>query len=163
MKQLILFLTIAFFSMGMLSGCGPSEEEQRQAEQARQDSLEQVRQQQLEQQRKDSLAQARQDSLEAQKEEEESQVDVTFDESGSYAVQVEAWRSKGKAEGQVDKWVERGFDNAFVVQHGNEETGDVWFRVRLGRLSSPDDAQSLREQLKEQYDASSWVSTVGGG
>lgn len=159
MKQLILFLTIAFFSMGMLSGCGPSEEEQRQAEQARQDSLEQVRQQQLEQQRKDSLAQARQDSLEAQKE-EENQVDVTFDESGSFAVQVEAWRSKGKAQGQVDKWVERGFDNAFVVQHGNEETGDVWFRVRLGRLSSPDDAQSLREQLQEQYDASSWVSTA---
>ncbi|HLR32516.1 MAG TPA: SPOR domain-containing protein [Fodinibius sp.] len=159
MKQLILFLTIAFFSMGMLSSCGPSEEEQRQAEQARQDSLEQVRQQQLEQQRKDSLAQARQDSLEAQKE-EENQVDVTFDESGSFAVQVEAWRSKGKAQGQVDKWVERGFDNAFVVQHGNEETGDVWFRVRLGRLSSPDDAQSLREQLQEQYDASSWVSTA---
>ncbi|SHG03669.1 Sporulation related domain-containing protein [Fodinibius roseus] len=164
MKQWIIFLIITAISIGMLYGCGPSEEEQRRAEQARQDSLEQVRQQQLEQQRRDSIAKARADSLAAQKEEEsEDQIDVTFDPDGAYAVQVEAWRSERKAESQVDKWVNRGFENAFVVKHGREETGDVWFRVRLGRLSSRQAAQELRQQLREQYDAPSWISTTSGG
>lgn len=163
MKQWILFLLISTIFIGMLNGCGPSEEEQRRAEEARQDSLEEVRQQQLEQQRKDSIAQARKDSLAAEKkkeeEEEESQIDVTFDESGAYAVQVEAWRSQRKAENQVDKWVNRGFGNSFVVQHGEEGTGDIWFRVRLGRLSSQEAAQNLQEQLRDKYDAPSWIST----
>lgn len=162
MKQWILFLLISTISIGMLNGCGPSEEEQRRAEEARQDSLEEVRQQQLEQQRKDSIAQARKDSLAAEKkkeEEEEGQIDVTFDESGAYAVQVEAWRSQRKAESQVDKWVNRGFGNSFVVQHGEEGTGDIWFRVRLGRLSSQEAAQNLQEQLRDKYDAPSWIST----
>lgn len=164
MKQWIIFSIITAISIGMLNGCGPSEEEQRRAEQARQDSLEQIRQRQLEQQRKDSIAQARADSLAAQEEEEsEDQIDVTFDPDGAYAVQVEAWRSEQKAESQVDKWVDRGFENAFVVKHGQEETGDVWFRVRLGRLSSPEAAQGLQEQLREQYDAPSWISTSPGG
>lgn len=151
-------------TIGMLYGCGPSEEERRRAEQARQDSLEQVRQQQLEQQRRDSIAQARKDSLAAmKKEEEENQMNVTFDPDGAYAVQVEAWRSQRKAQSQVDKWVNRGFENAFVVKHGQAETGNIWFRVRLGRLSSQEAARTLQEQLKENYNASSWVSTSGGG
>lgn len=162
MKQWIIFLLMSTISIGMLNGCGPSEEEKRRAEQARQDSLEQVRQQQLEQQRKDSIAQARADSLEAEKEAEEEKMDVNFDPDGAYSVQVEAWRSEQKAESQVDKWVERGFDNAFVVQYGQEETGDVWFRVRLGRLASREAAQNLQEQLNENYDAQSWISSSTG-
>lgn len=163
MKQWVILLIISVISIGMLNACGPSEEEQRRAEQARQDSLEQVRQQRLEQQRKDSIAQAREDSLAAmEKEEEEGQIDVTFDPDGAYAVQVEAWRSQQKAESQVDKWVNRGFENAFVVKHGQEETGDIWFRVRLGRLSSQQAARELQEQLKEQYEAPSWISAMGG-
>ena len=164
MKQWIIFSIISVVTIGMLNGCGPSEEEQRRAEQARQDSLEQVRQQQLEQQRRDSIAQARKDSLAAmKKEEEENQMDVTFDPNGAYAVQVEAWRSQRKAESQVDKWVNRGFENAFVVKHGQAGTGNIWYRVRLGRLSSQEAAQKLQKQLKENYNASSWVSNTGGG
>ncbi|SMO59780.1 SPOR domain-containing protein [Fodinibius sediminis] len=164
MKQWILFLLISTISIGMLNGCGPSEEERRRAEQARQDSLEQVRQRQLAQQRKDSIAQARADSLAAQREKEadqQDQIDVSFDPDGAYAVQVEAWRSERKAQSQVDKWVERGFENAFVVKYGQEETGDVWFRVRLGRLSDRESAQNLREQLQEKYNAPSWISSLG--
>lgn len=162
MKQYITFLAILSLFIVLLSSCGPSEEEQRRAEQARQDSLEQVRQQQLEQQRQDSIAQARADSIAAAKEkEEQDQIDVTFDSNGAYSVQVEAWRSRRKAESQVQKWVDRGFDDAFVVQYGQEETGDVWFRVRLGRLSSREAADNLREQIADQYDAPSWISSAG--
>ncbi len=55
MKQIGTFLVLSVVTLGMLNACGPSEEEIREREQARQDSLEQVRQQQLEQQRQDSI------------------------------------------------------------------------------------------------------------
>ncbi len=93
-------------------------------------------------------------------EEEEERMDVAFDEDGNFAVQVEAWRSRRKAEEQIEKWQNRGFENAFVVQHGNEDTGDVWFRVRLGRLSTQEAARNLQAQIKENYGANSWISTA---
>ncbi len=163
MKRYTILLLAVIFITGGVVGCGPSEEEQRKAEQARQDSLEEVRQQRLEEQRQDSIARA--DSIKAaeeaqEAEEEEERMDVAFDEDGNFAVQVEAWRSRSKAEEQIGKWQNRGFENAFVVQHGNEETGDVWFRVRLGRLSTQEAARNLQAQIKENYGANSWISTA---
>ncbi|MCW9705242.1 SPOR domain-containing protein [Fodinibius salsisoli] len=166
MDKRIIFSLITAVMFGILTGCGPSEEERRQAEQARQDSLEKIQKlQQLEQQRQDSIEQARLDSLAAanqKQEKEEQQISVNFDPDGSYSVQVEAWRSRAKAEGQVQKWVDRGFENAFVVKYGQEETGNIWFRVRLGRLSSRAAAENLREQISSQYDVPSWISSDAG-
>lgn len=165
MKTISVYLLTTITLVGMLTACGPSQEEQRQREQARQDSLEQVRQQQLEQQRQDSIArakeQARQDSLEAAKKREEEQ-QIQFDPDGPLAVQVEAWRSREKAQAQVSKWKERGFPNAYVVKHGNEETGDVWFRVRLGRVPSLTIADRLGKQLQQEYNEKYWVAEVQG-
>jgi cell division septation protein DedD len=163
MNNKIILLLIAAITTAIVTGCGPSEEEKRRAEQARQDSLEKVRQQQLEQQRQDSIEQARKDSLAAaqKKAEEQNQMDVTFDSDGAYTVQVEAWRSRAKAEGQVQKWVDRGFEDAFVVRYGTEETGNIWFRVRLGRLGSREAANELQGQIQDKYNAPSWISADG--
>ncbi len=163
MKRLSIFILTSAVLITLFNGCGPSEEEQRQREQARQDSLEQVRQQQMEQQRLDRIARARQDSLEAAKREEEERNRITFDENGNYAVQVEAWRSKEKAQAQISKWNNRGFENAYVVKYGNEERGDVWFRVRLGRFATENMAEKFQTILQEDYNARSWVSYVGQG
>lgn len=162
MRQAVIFLITSAIVIGLLNACGPSEEEIQQREQARQDSLEQVRQQRLEQMRQDSIEQARQDSIEAARKREEERNRIEFDSSGSFAVQVESWRSEEKAEAQVQKWKDRGYENAFVVKYGKEETGDIWFRVRLGRVSTMDMAQKLQEKLEEEYEAQSWVSRVGG-
>ncbi|MFH5884202.1 SPOR domain-containing protein [Halalkalibaculum sp. DA3122] len=165
MKSFSVYLLTTITLVVMLSACGPSQEEQRQREQARQDSLEQVRQQKLEQARQDSIAraeQARADSLEAARKKEEEAQQIEFDPNGPLAVQVEAWRSRDKAEGQVSKWQERGFPNAYVVKHGNEETGDIWFRVRLGRVSTAEMADKIGKQLQEEYDEKYWVAEVQG-
>ena len=168
MKHGIALLVISAIGFGMLNGCGSNEEQQRQAEQARQDSLREVREQRMAQQRKDSLARAKADSLEKQQandssdrqSQQEKRMDVSFDQDGSYAIQVEAWRSERKAQSQVDKWVNRGFENAFVVQYGNEQSGDIWYRVRLGRLSSQQSAKQLQNRIEDNYGASSWISTA---
>lgn len=162
MKSFTLYLLTALLGIALLNACGPSEEEIQQREQARQDSLEQARQQQMEQIRQDSIEQARQDSIAAaEREEEEEQEQISFDENGDFSVQVESWRSEEKAAAQVAKWKERGFENAFVVTFNkNEDRGDVWYRVRLGQLATLEDAERLGEQLEEEYQASYWTSRV---
>lgn len=159
MKQVVTFLITSAVAISLLNACGPSEEEIQRREQARQDSLEQVRQQRLEQQRQDSIQQARQDSIEAAKRERERNR-IEFDSNGAFSVQVEAWRSEVKAQQQVQKWVDRGYENAYVVKTGNEETGDVWFRVRLGRVDTKAMAEKLESKLMRNHDEKAWTSTA---
>ncbi|MGD8428195.1 MAG: SPOR domain-containing protein [Balneolaceae bacterium] len=163
MKRIVIFLVLSAFSISLMNACGPSEKEKQRREQARQDSLERVRQQRmLEQQRQDSIAQAqaRQDSIQAAKERERERNRIEFDPDGAFAVQVESWRSRDKAQGQVQKWKDRGYENAYVVKFGNEDTGDVWFRVRLGRVATQEMAQKLRDKLEREYQAQSWTSNA---
>lgn len=157
MRQLLTFFVIAITSISLLSACGPSDEELQQQEQARQDSLEQVRQQQLQQQRLDSIAQARQDSIDATEQRQEQRRQISFNTSGAFSLQVEAWRSQEKAQAQVNKWKERGFENAYVVKYGQEETGNVWFRVRLGKTDSKEQAEQLGSNLREEYGSDYWI------
>lgn len=157
MKRVVIFLITSAMAISMLQACGPSEEEIQQREQARQDSLERVKQQRLEQQRQDSIQQARQDSIEAAKR-ERARNRIEYDSNGAFAVQVEAWRSEDKAEGQIQKWVDRGYENAYVVKMGNEETGNVWFRVRLGRVATIDMAEKLQDKLMRNHNEQSWIS-----
>lgn len=166
MKQTSIYLLTVTVIISLVSACGPSQEEQQRREQARQDSLEQVRQQQLEQQRQDSIAaaerQARADSIAAAKKKEAEKASIKFDPNGPIAVQVEAWRSREKAQAQVSKWQERDFPNAYVVKHGNADTGDIWFRVRLGRVSSKSMADRLGTQIQEEYNEPYWIAEVQG-
>lgn len=151
-RTLIIALTLL-----LAAGCGPSDEEQQQQqEQARQDSLEQVRQR-MEQQRQDSLARARQDSMQQR---EERRSSVTFSDSGAFTLQVESWRSRAKAQQRADMWKERGYDHAYIVQHGTAETGDVWYRVRLGRVNSREEARQLQQNLKQEYQVDAWIGTA---
>jgi len=163
MKRLVTFVLTAGIAISLLNACGPSEEEIQRREQARQDSLEQVRQQRLAQQRQDSIEQARQDSIQAAKQRERERNQIKFDSNGAFAVQVEAWRSEEKAQAQVQKWVDRGYENAYVVKFGTEETGNVWFRVRLGHLATKKMAQKLKDKLNDEYNEPSWISMTNEG
>lgn len=155
MKSYSLFFLIALMSLFLVAACGPSEEERQQQEQARQDSLENVRRQQMEQQRQDSLANVRARSEAEHTADNEN--NYTFSKTGPYALQVESWRSEAKARSRVSTWKERGFNNAEVVKYGDEAVGDIWFRVRLGHLESQDQARQAQEKLKEEYQEDSWI------
>lgn len=163
MKQASIFLVTAAVLIGLMNACGPSEEEIRQREQARQDSLEQARQDSIEQVRQDSLEQARQDSLAAARERERRRNMVQFAEDGRWSVQVEAWRSEDKAQARVATWRDRGYENAFVVRHGNEATGNIWFRVQLGRVPTLQMARNLKARLMDEHGAESWIMDMQSG
>lgn len=157
MKQTISYLSILILTLALLHACGPSEEELRQQEAARLDSLQQVYQAQMEQMRLDSLEQANEDSMDAEEEESD---EFEFSDDGLYTIQIEAWRSREKAEAQAERWRERGYERAYVVEYGDEDSGDIWYRVRLGRFDTKEIATNFKEMLALDYDKESWISEL---
>lgn len=158
MKKLSIYTLLLAVALISIQACGPSEEERRAAEQARLDSLRHVEEQriadQIEQSRRDSVAQAQE-----QRKREEA-AGPQFAEDGDYALQVGAFRSETKAESYLAKWNDRGYDHLYVVKTGNEKTGDVWFRLRVGFFDSKDEAEKLGKELAEEINSGYWVSKV---
>lgn len=160
MKTALGYLIVAGLAILLIQGCGPSEEELREQERARQqavqDSLQLVYEAQMEQMRQDSIEQARLDSIAAA----EARRTFEYSETGRFAVQIESWRSEAKAQAQANRWKERGFENTFVVKYGDEDSGDVWYRVRVGRFDTREMAENMTYALKEDYGQDSWISII---
>lgn len=159
MKKLSHLFAIALLSVFIIQACGPSESELREREQARLDSLERVRVERVEQARLDSVSAVQQRMAEQERLEAERRT-FNFVDDGSYAVQVGSWRSSTTADASVATWKERGFPNAYAVKYGSEDTGDVWFRVRLGRVASEEDAVRLQSVVSEDFGVDAWVSRL---
>ena len=69
-------------------------------------------------------------------------------------LQIGAWRSEVKANLIADRWSRR-VSAAYVVQGGDETSGDVWFRVRIGYFPTMQDAQNFGTEMGLSY----WVTT----
>ncbi len=142
--------------------CGPSEEELRQQEQARRDSLERVQALRQAQIAEAEVAANGGNEADSGKKVASSNLDITtlrFSDDGAFSVQVGSWRSEIKANQLADTWKTRGFNAAFVEKYGTDATGDVWFRVRLGRLSSRSNADALVSHVKSKYGVMAWVDS----
>ncbi len=158
MKKLSIYTLLLAVALISIQACGPSEEERRAAEQARLDSLRQVEEQRIAEQ----MEEARQDSIARAQEQQrkEREAGPQFAENGEYAVQVGAFRSEVKAEKYLSKWNDRDYPNAYVVKVGEEETGDVWFRLRVGFFDSKEEAAKLGQKLADEINTGYWVSQV---
>lgn len=159
MKNISIYTLLLAFTLITIQGCGPSEEERRAAEQARLDSLRQV-----EQQRIAELMQAREDSLARvaeQEQMEEEEAAPQFAEDGEYAVQVGAFRSEEEANSYKNQLSDRDYPHVYTVKIGEEETGDIWYRLRVGFFSSKADAEEFGAELGSELNTGYWVSKVG--
>ncbi len=83
---------------------------------------------------------------------------VVATEDGAFTVQVASWRSRWKAELDLQRYQDRGFD-AYIQRVHIPEKGGVWHRVRLGRFSSRETATEQAEALQEMLQAGYWIST----
>ncbi|MEX0770152.1 MAG: SPOR domain-containing protein [Balneolaceae bacterium] len=158
MNHITVFLIGAVVLIGSLQACGPDEEELRQQqiaeEQARQDSIKQAMEAEREQMRQDELEQqAREESMA----EEVDSPPIEYNPDGRFTVQVQSWRSREKAEKQAKIWQDRGFSHAYIVQFGIEEMGDIWFRVRLGNVSTLEMANRLKERIQNEHNTEAWI------
>lgn len=161
MKSTLIYITTIFLTVAMLQACSPEEPEVEQSPEATQDSLEQAYEAEMEQMRQDSIARAQDDSLAATREEESQETDIEYSENGDFVVQIEAWRSEEKAQQQADQWTNRGYDQAYVVSYGDEDSGNVWYRVRIGQFDTREMANRLQNKIEDDYGVESWVSLTG--
>ena len=159
MKNISIYTLLLAFTLITIQGCGPSEEERKAAEQARLDSLRQV-----EQQRIAELMQAREDSLarasQQEQMEEEEETSAQFAEDGEYAVQVGAFRSEDQANTYKNKLRGREYPHVYTVKVGEEETGNIWYRLRVGFFASKADAEEFGAELGSELNTGYWVSKV---
>lgn len=159
MRKFSLYTLLLAVTFMTLTACGESEAERAAREQARLDSLRTV-----EQQRIAALMAAMEDSTNAAAEvpeiiEESSPSGFTFSEDGSFMVQVGAWRSEEKAQSFVNKWEDRNYPSSYIVKIGDEATGDVWFRVRVGFFDSKEGAETFGAELGQEINSGFWVSS----
>lgn len=156
----LLFWTIALAFV--FNACANnSENDAALAEQMRQDSVQQAAQAARIKAKADSLAQAmaeaqRLQEEEAIKEEEIQKVVPSSNPDGSIIIQAEAWRSEEFAKKRLDYWKSEGFSSAYVVKIGDEKSGDIWYRIRLMKVSQSDLDQTL-SSLKANYNTTFWV------
>ncbi|MEX2404678.1 MAG: SPOR domain-containing protein [Balneolales bacterium] len=170
MKKYANYLVVFLSLVLMIQACGPTQQEIEERELAIQDSLASVQEEKeaaaelAAKQKEEKLEEEAEAEVEEVKlEEEQVEEDyspIIFDENGSYSLQVEAWRSEKVAEEGIKRWKDRGFDDAFVVQYGDESTGDIWFRIRLGRFGSRAMAQRQKDALVTDFDIPAWIDRV---
>lgn len=140
-------------------GCKHKKENNKQAKQEKQQAIKKRRADSLRivQQRRDSLQQARADSLAKVKRKKKQEASGSLKSQGQYAIQVEAWRSKRKAQKREKIWKKRGFKDAYTIKHHGPTPGDIWYRVRLGYTDSRQKAERIQKQIQQKYQAKSWV------
>ncbi|MDR9387501.1 MAG: SPOR domain-containing protein [Balneolaceae bacterium] len=124
----------------------PTPEQQAAAEQARQDSLQEVAR---------AEEAARQEALRQQAEAERTT--LNYDDEGMFVVQLSAWRSADKAETMKSYWVDQGFENSSVVEVGDPSTGEIWYRVRIGTFANEQDASKAVTLLMDDHSTEGWA------
>lgn len=161
MKKLATISVMLLSLTLMIQACGPSQQEIEERERATRDSLARV--QEMREAAAELAAKEEAETRIAEEvklDEEKVERDyspIVFDNNGRFTLQVEAWRSENKAEQGVKRWKDRGFENAFVVQYGDETTGDVWFRIRLGRFGSHSMAQRQKNNIQSDFNIPAWI------
>jgi hypothetical protein len=78
--------------------------------------------------------------------------------SGDYTVQISSWMSRSKADNEATKLSTAGYE-AFVEDA--MVFGSTWYRVRVGRYASLQDAQQAASQLQGMMEGMLWVGRVG--
>ena len=156
MKNFNLYSLLLTFTFLTFTACGESKAERLAREQARLDSLRLI-----EQQKVAALMAQMQDSTTAVTEEmmeEEEPTNYSISERGGFVVQVGAWRSEEKAQSFVHKWEDRNYPSSYVIKTGDEATGNVWFRVRLGYFDSQEAANIFGAELAKEANTGHWVA-----
>lgn len=86
----------------------------------------------------------------------------TYSRGTGFTVQVSAWRSRGNAEQDAQRFREQGYE-AYVQRAFITEKGEVWYRVRIGSFSTISRAEAFAQELTELLEAGFWVDNFREG
>jgi cell division septation protein DedD len=78
--------------------------------------------------------------------------------TGPFTVQVSSWQSRSKADEEVNRL--RGASLDAFVEEGTV-AGERWYRVRIGRYGSRQDAGQAATRFGQILENGAWVARVG--
>ncbi len=78
-------------------------------------------------------------------------------EDGKYTVQVSAWRTRRRAEEDAERYTAKGFTIVYVQQAYVPSKDGTWYRVRVGRYATQQDAEQMASQLAGLLESGFWV------
>jgi hypothetical protein len=73
--------------------------------------------------------------------------DMIFTDGRLYTAQISAWRTRVKADIEVEKLKQKGY-NSFVTQVYFDEWNETWYRVRVGYFKTFEEAVSIAHKLR---------------
>lgn len=74
---------------------------------------------------------------------------MIFTDGKIFTAQISAWKTKEKAESQVEKFRNLGY-NAFLLEKYIEKFGRVWYRVRVGYFANYNEALMIAQKLRDK-------------
>lgn len=91
----------------------------------------------------------------------QADADTWVRDARSFTVQVAARSDRQQADQLRQEWQERGYTDAYVLEHQTGE-GATIYRVRLGAFPSRMEARNQLERVREVFDEDGWVTPYDG-
>lgn len=90
---------------------------------------------------------------------EEPRPTVVATGEGIYTVQVSSWQSRRNAETDAARFEGQGHE-VYIQRANIPEKGGIWYRVRVGRFATQEEAQALADELVYQLQSGFWLDRV---
>lgn len=90
---------------------------------------------------------------------EEPRATVVAAGEGVYTVQVSSWQSRRNAEADAARFQGQGHE-VYIQRANIPEKGGIWYRVRVGRFATREEAQALADDLVYQLQSGFWLDRV---
>jgi hypothetical protein len=76
-----------------------------------------------------------------------------------YTIQVAAKKDKKSAEIFMKQMQEKGF-NAYIQRYNNQNTDELWFRIRVGSYTAKDSAKLVANKINSSMSLNTWIDYV---
>jgi len=84
---------------------------------------------------------------------------VVSSPDGKYTVQVSSWQTRQKAERIAQQFRDRGYD-AYVQSAYLSDRRETWYRVRVGRYATSNDATQVVSEIRDLLESGYWIDRV---
>lgn len=88
--------------------------------------------------------------------------EVVSSADGKYTVQVSSWQTRRKAEREAERFRAEGYD-AYVQSAYLEDRKETWYRVRIGRYASSEDAAQMAGEIRNLLESGYWIDRIRQG
>lgn len=93
---------------------------------------------------------------------EDIKPEVVSSPDGKYTVQVSSWQTRQKAERIAQQFRTKGYD-AYVQSAYLSDRKETWYRVRVGRYATSNDAAQVATAIRDLLESGYWIDRIPQG